>query len=156
MKDQFFPDEEITDDDLYFLCYMIERTARRSHQKKRYIVNKIPQKEWLRLISLANVLHCEDPLKIENGWITEYDLKEGDLDITDTDPGSVDQIPSETQMGKVYTRLILSTLQPEEDPIDGMIRVYNDEICQVLDDRDSSAYHEPSYMITRAYSNGNF
>lgn len=110
----------------------------------------------MRLISLANVLHCENPLKIENEWINGYDLKEGDLDITDTDPELVDQIPSEIQMGKVYTRLILATLQPEEDPIDGMIRVYNDKICQVLDDHDSSAYHDPSYVLTRAYSNGSF
>ena len=156
MKNQFSPDEEITDDDLYFLCYMIERTARRSRQRNRYIVNRIPQKEWRRLISLANVLHCENPLKIENEWISTYDLKEGDFDITDTDPELVDLIPSETQMGKVYTRLILATLQPEEDLIDGMIRVYNDKICHVLDDHNCSAYYEPSYVITKAYNNGSF
>ena len=68
----------------------------------------------------------------------------------------VDEIPSETQMGKVYTRLILSTLQPEEDYIDGMIRVYNDEICDTIDNYNSSAYYEPSYVITRAYNNGGF
>lgn len=156
MKNRFFPNEEITDNNLYFICYMIERTASKLHQKNRYIVNKIPQKEWLRLISLANVLHCENPLKLENEWITEYDLTEGDFDITDTDPGLVDQIPSETQMGKVYTRLILATLQPEEDHIDGMIRVYNDKICHVLDNYNCSAYYEPSYVITKAYSNGSF
>ena len=51
---------------------------------------------------------------------------------------------------------ILSTLQPEEDYIDGMIRVYNDEICDTLDNYNSSAYYEPSYVITRAYNNGGF
>ena len=59
-------------------------------------------------------------------------------------------------MGKVYTRLILSTLQPEEDYIDGMIRIYNDEICDTIDNYNSSAYYEPSYVITRAYNNGGF
>ena len=115
---------------------MIERVARKLHQKNKYVVNSIPQNEWERLISLANVLHCENPLKIEAEWIEE--------------------IPSETQMGKVYTRLILSTLQPEEDYIDGMIRVYNDEICDTIDNYNSSAYYEPSYVITRAYNNGGF
>ena len=57
---------------------------------------------------------------------------------------------------QVYTRLILSTLQPEEDYIDGMIRVYNDEICNTIDNYNSSAYYEPSYVITRAYNNGGF
>ena len=110
----------------------------------------------MRLISLANVLHCENPLKIEDQWIEEYKLAKGNFDITDVDSELVDEIPSETQMGKVYTRLILSTLQPEKDYIDGMIRVYNDEICDTIDNYNSSAYYEPSSVITRAYNNGGF
>ena len=95
-------------------------------------------------------------MKIVAEWIEEYKLLKGNFDITDVDPYLVDEIPSETQMGKVYTRLILSTLQPEEDYIDGMIRVYNDEICDIIDNYNSSAYYEPSYVITRAYNDGGF
>ena len=124
MTNKFFPEEQITENDLYFLCYMIERIARKLHQKNKYVVNSIAKDEWERLISLANVLHCENPLKIEDEWIEEYKLVIGNFDITNVDLELVDEIPSETQMGKVYTRLILSTLQPEEDYIDGMIRVY--------------------------------
>ena len=156
MTNKFFPDEQITENDLYFLCYMVERVARKLHQKNKYVVNSIAKEEWERLISLANVLHCENPLKIEEEWIEEYKLVKGNFDIMDVDLELVDEIPSETQMGKVYTRLILSTLQPGEDYIDGMIRVYNDEICDTIDNYNSSAYHEPSYVITRAYNNGGF
>lgn len=102
------------------------------------------------------VLHCENPLKIEAEWIEDYKLEKGDFNITEVDPSLVEEIPSETQMGKVYTRLILSTLQPEEDYIDGMLRVYNDEICDTIDNYNSSAYYEPSDVITRAYNNGGF
>lgn len=156
MTNIFFTDEQITENDLYFLCYMIERVARKLHQKNKYVVNSISKDEWMRLISLANVLHCENPLNIEAEWIDEYKLKKGNYDITDVDPELVDEIPSETQIGKVYTRLILSTLQPDEDYIDGMIRVYNDAICDTIDNYNSSAYYEPSYVITRAYNNGGF
>ncbi|MBS6195746.1 MAG: hypothetical protein KH828_09215 [Clostridiales bacterium] len=156
MTNIFFEDEEITDNDLYFLCYMIERVARKLHQRNCYIVNQISQDEWVRLISLANVLHCENPLKIEDEWIEEYHLEKGDFDITSVDPELVDQIPSATQMGKVYVRLILSTLQPGENYIDGMVRVYNDDICEIIDNYNSSAYYEPSYVITRAYNHGGF
>lgn len=156
MKNKFFPEEPISENDLYFLCYMVERVARKLHRKNKYVVNSIPKDEWERLISLANVLHSENPLKIEAEWIEEYKLTKGNFDITDVDLELVDEIPSETQMGKVYTRLILSTLQPGEDYIDGMIRIYNDEICQVIDNYNSSAYYEPSYVITRAYNNGGF
>ena len=156
MTNKFFPEEQITENDLYFLCYMIERTARKLHQKNKYVVNSISKDEWDRLISLANVLHCENPLKIEADWIEAYQLKRGDFDITAVNPELVDEIPSETQMGKVYTRLILATLQPGEDYVDGMIRVYNDEICNIIDNYNSSAYYEPSYVITRAYNDGGF
>lgn len=156
MKNKFFPEEPISENDLYFLCYMVERVARKLHRKNKYVVNSIPKDEWERLISLANVLHCENPLKIEAEWIEEYQLTKGNFVITDVDLELVDEIPSETQMGKVYTRLILSTLQPGEDYIDGMIRIYNDEICEVIDNYNSSAYYEPSYVITRAYNNGGF
>lgn len=156
MTNQFFPDEKITDNDLYFLCYMIERVARRLRQKNRYVVNHISKEEWRRMISLASVLHSENPLKIENEWITEYHLEKGEFDITNVNPELTDRIPSETQMGKVYMRLILSTLKQKEDYIDGMFRVYNDDICEVLDNYNSSAYYEPSYIITRAYNEGGF
>ena len=142
MTNKFFPEEQISENDLYFLCYMVERVARKLHQKNKYVVNSISKDEWMRLISLANVLHCENPLKIEAEWIDEYKLKKGNYDITDVDPELVDEIPSETQIGKVYTRLILSTLQPDEDYIDGMIRVYNDAICNTIDNYNSSAYYE--------------
>ena len=54
MINKFFPEEQITENDLYFLCYMIERVARKLHQKNKYIVNSIAKDEWVRLISLAN------------------------------------------------------------------------------------------------------
>ena len=40
--------------------------------------------------------------------------------------------------------------------IAGMIRVYNDEICDTIANYNSSAYYEPSYVITRACNNGGF
>lgn len=156
MNNLFFSDEKITENDLYFVCYMIERVARKLHQKNQYVVNHISREEWERIFSLAGVLHSENPLKIECEWIEGYHLEESRFDITDVNEELVDEIPSETQMGKVYMRLILSTLQPEENYVEGMIRVYNDDLCKIIDNYNCSAYYEPSYVITRAYYNGGF
>lgn len=156
MTNHFFSDEEITRNDLYFICYMIERVARKLHQINKYVVNAIDKKEWTRLISLANVLHCENPLKIEDQWIDEYSLESGSFDITEVDKELAERIPSETQMGKVYMRLILDTLLPGENYVEGLIRVYNDPISEVIDNYNSSAFYEPSYVIARAYNEGGF
>lgn len=85
-----------------------------------------------------------------------YHLEKGDFDITKVDPELVEHIPTPTQIGKVYTRLILSALQPDETYVDGLIRVYHNEICETIDNYNCSAYYEPSYVITRAYNNGGF
>ena len=156
MTNIYFPDEEIKKNDVYFICYMIERVARKLHQRNKYVVNKIGKGQLEHLISVANVLHAENPLAVEDDWIEEYNLTEGNVDVTAVDSELVTTIPSTTQMGKVYQRLIYDTMQPGESEVEGIIRVYNDEICDVIDNYNCSAYYEPSYVIARAYQNGGF
>ncbi|SFB08015.1 hypothetical protein [Clostridium frigidicarnis] len=57
---------------------------------------------------------------------------------------------------KVYKRLMLNTLEPNEDYIHGLIRVYNAKICNIIDDYNSSAYYEPLPTIIRSYYNSSF
>ncbi|MBQ3513345.1 MAG: hypothetical protein IJA32_06030 [Lachnospiraceae bacterium] len=156
MINMYFPDEEIKRNDLYFVCYMIERVARRLKQKNVYVVNAIGKEGLKHLLSVANVLHAENPLDVEDDWIKEYSLVQGDFDITVVNKELVDEVPSFTQMGKVYQRLIIDTMQPKEDYVDGIVRVYNDEICDIIDNYNCSAYYEPSYVIARAYQAGGF
>jgi hypothetical protein len=156
MTNIYFPDEEITRDDVKFICYMIERVARRLHQKNSYVVNKLGKENLNHLISVANVLHCKNPLDVEDEWIDEYRLEEGNLDITDVDYDLVDRIPTALQIGKVYERLIHDTAMSNETEVEGIIRVYNDEICEKIDNYNCSAYYEPSYVIVRAYYQGGF
>lgn len=156
MNNIYFPEEKIQKDDVYFVCYMVERVARRIHQKNRYVVNQIGKKNLEHLLSVANVLHAENPLQVEDDWIEEYALKNGENDVTNVDVDLVEKIPSPLQMGKVYLRLIYDTGLPDENEVDGIVRVYNDPICDVIDNYNCSAYYEPSYVIARAYQNGGF
>lgn len=156
MKEITFMGEPVTKNDLFFICYMIERVARKLHQPNCYVVNSIGEKELYKQICDAPVLHCENPLKIESEWINNYNLKQGNFIISDVDKDLCEKIPSETSIGKVYMRLITDTLLPDEDYIQGLIRIYNDSICKTIDNYNSSAYYEPSYFIARAYFNGGF
>jgi hypothetical protein len=93
---------------------------------------------------------------VEHDWIEEYQLSESDFDISKVNPELVSNIPSPLDMGAVYQRLIIDTLTSKEDYIDGMLRVYNNPICEVIDNYNCSAYYEPSYVVARAYLNGGF
>ncbi len=156
MRNIYFPDREITFDDLKFVCYMIERTARRIKQPNAYVVDHISKEEILRNLSLADVLHSENPDDVADRWIADYHLENGTKDVLNVDKELTPTPPTAIQMGKVYARLIQSTLLSTEGVADGIIRVYHSPICEKLDDYNCSAYYEPSYVITRAYHQGNF
>lgn len=156
MTNKYFKDEQIEFNDLYFVCYMIERVARKLHQRNAYVVNTIGRDSLYHLLSVANVLHSKNPLQVEDDWIEEYCLEEGTFDITKVDNSLVTSIPTPTQMGKVYSRLITDTLLDGENYVDGIEKIYNDELCYVIDNYNASAYYEPSYVIAKAYFNGGF
>ena len=156
MTNMFFPDEEIKTDDLYFVCYMIERIARQLHQPNKYVVNAMGHDELAKKLSMADVLHSENPLAVASNWIEEYGMQAGSFDVTQVNPELCERIPTATQMGKVYKRLILNTLNSNEDYADGILRVYNDPICETIDNYNGSAYYEPSPYIARSYYAGGF
>ena len=156
MKNVFFPDEQVKPDDLFFICYMIERVARERKQPNKYVVNKIGHDELAKKLSLADTLHAENPLAVESDWTDEYQLQSGSYDVTNVDSDLCPTIPTATQMGKVYKRLILNTIQPDEDYADAILRVYNSPICEVIDNYNTSAYYEPSPYIARSYFAGGF
>ena len=156
MKNVFFPDENITANDLYFVCFMVERIARLLKQPNKYVVNTMGKKEIEERLSLTSVQHAENPDAVANQWITDNSLSSGNVDVTDVDADLVTKVPTDLQMGKVYSRLIQSTLKDDENLADAMLRIYNDPLCEIIDNYNSSAYYEPSYFITRAYYQGGF
>lgn len=155
MSNKYFPDEQISFNDLYFVCYMIERVARRLHQHNRYVVAQLGDEGLYHQLSVAQANHCLNPEQVESEWIEDYKMKEGDFHITDVNPQFTDKVPSSTQMGKVYARLIDSVNHPD-DLLATIKMVYNSQICEVIDNYNSSAYFEPSYVQTRALINNGF
>ena len=156
MTNVFFPEDRVNADDLYFVCYMIERIARQLKQPNKYVVNAMGHDELAKKLSLADVLHSENPLAVATDWIDEYHLQSGYYDVEAVNPELCSNVPTATQMGKVYKRLILNTLQNNEDFADGILRVYNNPICEVIDNYNCSAYYEPSPYIARSYYAGGF
>lgn len=156
MKNIYFHDEDITYDDLFFVCSMIERVARHIKQRNKYVVNKIGYENLLRQLSLASTLHSENPMQVVDDWVDEYGLTCGHFDITEVNKELCPTIPTPLDMGKVYARLILQTRLDAEDYAQGIIRVYNNALCETVDNYNCSAYYEPSYFIARSYFAGGF
>lgn len=155
MNNKYFPDEEIGFNDIYFVCYMIERIARKLHQHNRYVVERMGENGLYRQLSLASTTHCLNPLQVEDEWIEEYHMEKGTFDITNINLSYTDKVPSPTQMGKVYARLIQSVSNPD-NLLQVFRQVYNSPVSDTIDNYNCSAYYEPSYVQIRAYFNGGF
>ena len=156
MRNIFFKEEFITENDLYFVCSMVERVARTIRQPDKNVVKRLGYHALAEKLALAYVLHSENPLAVVDDWIDTYHLQEGDFDVTNVDPYYCETIPTELQMGKVYMRLILMTMDSTEDYAQAILRVYNNPICKIIDNYNSSAYYEPSPFIARSYFVGSF
>lgn len=155
MSNIYFPDEQITFGDLYFVCYMIERVARSIKQRNRYVVERLGRNGLARQLSIAETNHSLNPEQVMSEWKEEYQLEEGSTDVTRVDSRFTDIVPSATQMGKVYARLI-DTVSQGQDLVQSIQKVYASPICDAIDNYNSSAYYEPSYVQVRAYRNGFF
>lgn len=155
MSNKYFPDEQISFNDLYFVCYMIERVARKIHQRNKYVVEHLGPDGLLHELSIAETSHCLNPEQVEEEWIDNYKLEAGSFDVTQISPRFTDKVPTPTQMGKVYARLVQSLLTDDNLP-EEMLRVYNSPVCEVIDNYNTGAYYEPSYVQTRAFLNGGF
>ena len=81
MTNIYFPDEQISTDDLYFVCYMIERTARQLKQPNKYVANMMGHDELAKKLSLADTLHSENPLAVVSDWTDEFQLQPGNYDV---------------------------------------------------------------------------
>lgn len=155
MSNQYFPDEPLTFNDLYFVCYMIERVARTIHRHNLYVVEQLGYAGLLHQLSIAETNHCLNPEQVVADWIADYHLEQGDVDVTQVDTRFTDKYPTPLQMGKVYARLVQSVCQNDDLP-ETMLQVYRSPICDVLDNYNTGAYYEPSYIQTRAYIAGSF
>lgn len=153
MNNKYFADIALTFNDLYFVCYMIERVARAIHQRNRYVVERIGYERLLHKLSIAVTNHCLDPEQVVSDWIEPHRLEQCNADITMVDSRYTDKVPTKIQMGKVYAHLIQSVNQTDDLPAT-IMQVYSSSICDVIDNYNTGAYYEPGYVQTRAYING--
>ena len=72
--------EDRLENDLFFVCAVIEHIGRSTKNKRSEVVKKLGETEISRLLELADVLHCE-PIEVTSGRLVERcGLQKGDFD----------------------------------------------------------------------------
>ena len=144
--------ENPKENDLFFLCSLIEYIGRKTKNERCLIVNALGKKELQHVYDYADVYHCENIDKVSDELIEKHYIMEGHYDnIADARYA----IPSHWDIGKVYQRLILDVAHAtKSDVIETLIVVYNSWITKKIDNYNSSMYYEnPSYLF-ESYKEG--
>lgn len=144
--------ENKKDNDLFFLCSLIEYIARKTKNTKTNVIAKIGKKKLLKILKLADVYHSENMAKLTEELIKEHRIKIGHFDNVSNCQYSV---PTHWDIGKVYKRLLIEIeKETGTDIIDLLAEVFNSPIAQKIDDYNSSMYYESPEYIYESYKQG--
>ena len=138
------------DNDLFYLCSLIEYIARKTYNTKKYIVNKIGKDFLVKIYNLAEVYHSENIDKVSDEIINECNIENGNYKIDNCK----NRVPSYFEIGAVYERLIKQISGSKEDYIDTLIKVLTSWIITKIDNYDSSMYYENPSYIYECYKEG--
>lgn len=133
------------ENDLFFVCSLIEYIARKTNNTKKYIVEKLGKEKIQKIYDLAEVYHSENIEKVSDELIQEAKIENGNYDIISKCEYNV---PTHWDIGKVYKRLIFMLSNNDEKKyIDTAIEVLSSWIIEKIDNYNSSMYYEnPSYI----------
>ena len=136
--------ESQKDNDLFFVCSLIEYISRKTKNTKKYIVEKLGKEAIKKIYDLAEVYHCENMEKVSEELIQKYKIQNGTYDILTE---CKYKTPTIWELGRIYQRLIIMVNNNEEEYIDTLLEVLSSWIIEKIDNYNSSMYYEnPSYI----------
>ena len=143
--------EPQNENDLFFVCSFIEYIARKTNNKKSYIVKKIGKELLQKIYNLAEVYHSENIEKVSDEIIEQSKIEPGNYDIIGNCKYN---IPTYWDIGKVYKRLILMVNNDENEYINTLYSVLSSWIIEKIDNYNSSMYYENPDYIYECYKEG--
>ena len=146
----------MTDNDLFFLCSLIEFIGRQQKLNRRDVVLSMGEKTLRRIYKYSDVFHCEPIAKVADEFIESCELKSGDFDNVAACKYAV---PSYWDIGKVYARLIQDVIKPENNTdkniiIKTLIEVYSSWINESISNFNSDFFYQPHDYIRECYFEG--
>ena len=136
--------------DLFFVCSLIEYIARKTKNKKKYIVDAIGKEKITKLYKLAEVYHSENIDKVSDEIIEESKIKLGNYELKLNN----EKRPTFWELGRIYERLIVMVNDNQEEYINTLFEVMTSWIIEHLDNYNSSLYYENPGYIYECYKEG--
>jgi hypothetical protein len=144
--------EDKAQNDLFFVCSLIEYIARKTNNHRNVIVNAIGRERLEHLYELADVYHSENIDKISDELIARHAIEKGRFDNV---AACRYAIPTFWDIGKVYKRLIAEVVARQQKlPIEALIEIYNSWLSRRIENFNSSMYYENPDYLYQSYVKG--
>jgi len=133
------------ENDLFFACSVIEYIGRKTRNRRGVVAQLLGEQEIVRLLDLADVLHCEPIETVAADVIGRMGITNGDFD---NEASCRYNVPTHFDIAKVYKRLIVSVADAQGITFaDALRQVYASWICEKIDDYNASMYFaNPQYL----------
>lgn len=144
--------EDSKENDLFFICSLIEYIARKTKNKRSDIVNILGRTRLAKIYDLADIYHSDNINRVSDDLIEEAAITEGSFDNI---ASAKYAIPSHWDIGKVYKRLVLGISKEKEmDIIEALMTAYNSFVSDKIQDFNSSFYYDAPQNILNAWLYG--
>jgi hypothetical protein len=144
--------EDKNENNLFFLCSLIEYMGRKSKNHRNVVVNAIGKDDLQHIFDLADIYHSENMDKLAFEFTEKHHIKSG---IFDNVANAKYSIPTHWDIGKVYKRLIIGISKKENKTvINTLSEVYNSWLSRKIEDFNSSVYYESPEYLFHSYLTG--
>ena len=141
--------EKQSENDLFYVCSLLEYIARKTNNKKKYIVEHIGKERINKLFNLAEIYHSENIDKVSDEIIKVSNIEKGNYKLN-----LIENKPTYWDIGRVYQRLIIMIDDNKETFINNLLKVMNSWIIEKIDDYKSNLYYENPGYIYECYKEG--
>ena len=134
--------------DVFFVCWIIERFSRVTGLSHKEIVEKMGREEIKHYLNYADVMHCENPDKIVGELAEEFGLPVPPL------YGSVidKSLPSLSDIGMVYYRIVRHA--HPDDFVEGIYAVMSSFLPPLIADYGNNLYWANREYLVACYNEG--
>lgn len=129
--------------DYFYVCSLIEYTARKTNNRRRVIVDALGEKGIEKQLKDAEVNHCLSFEQVSDELIEDYKITDGDFD---TITNCKYSIPSAQDIGKLYSIMIEDCAELGKEK-DELMKIFMSFISDEISDFKTGVYYEnPSYL----------
>ena len=137
--------EDKKENDLFFLCSLVEYMARKTKNHPSVVVSKLGEKNVEKIYDLADVYHSDNIDDVSDDFIEKCKIDMGDFDNVRE---CMYAVPSHWDMGKVYKRLVLYISTSENiEVIPAFRKLFSSRLIDKIENYNSDLYYQTEDTI---------